>query len=113
MRLSEQLADAMVDAGVAERVPLYHGQYVVVRTPDGNRVADGWVVDLDEDRGLVRIHDLSAGTDRHFDVDMTRYVLWIRSDDPAGWSDGRAIDLFVNQPGKDEGPKPGRAASDV
>lgn len=72
MRLSEQLADAV------ERVGIYVGQLVVVLTRDGEKVGEGTVEGVDVERGLVRIRDLSSGTDIQFDVDTSLYDLWIQ-----------------------------------
>lgn len=98
MRLSEQLANAMVDAGHAEEVVIFPGQLVVVRSVDGDYIGQGFVEDVDEERGLVRVRDNVAGTDVQYDVDTSRYTLWVKPPmafmtDPTApkWS----IDMFV------------------
>lgn len=107
MRLSEQLADAMVDAGHAERVQVFSGQYVVVRTPEGVRVAEGFVDDIDAGRGLVRLRDVSSGTDRSFDVNTEKYVLWIKSNDPMGRDSAeKSVDEFARE--KNQGKATGQ-----
>ncbi len=96
--LSEQLANAMADAGFAEKTVIYPGQLVVVRTIEGDYIGEGFVEDVDDERQMVRVRDTASGTDIQLDVDTTRYVLWIKPGLPFGITQAvsrKAIDLFM------------------
>ncbi len=97
--LSEQLADAMTDAGYAERVTVFPGQFVVIRTVDGEYIGEGFVEDVDDERQLVRVRDTASGTDVQLDIDATRYVLWMKPT-VGGASQAMHVDLVKKAPPK-------------
>lgn len=85
--LSDQLAEAM-------KVPIAVGQYVVVRSAGGDRMVEGYVEDVDAERGIVRVRDTDQGSDATYFVDTSRYVLWVEP--PKDWAPGQVPqNLFV------------------
>ena len=74
MRLSEQLAEAIKP----ERVRLGVGQFVEVRTRDGDLVAQGSIQTLDPVTKVVTVMDRGSGSDLLVDVDPSRYDIWVQ-----------------------------------
>jgi hypothetical protein len=73
-----------VEREEGERVPLYLGQAVVVRTKAGERVIEGHIEEMLPETGVVRVRDRSAGTDVQVDLDPEVYDLWIKEVEPEG-----------------------------
>jgi hypothetical protein len=103
MKLSEELSDALTvpELDTAEKITIFIGTFVTVRTPDGEWIAEGTVEDIDPDRQLVRVRNTDSGTDFQVDVDVRLYNLWT---DPLPFDVDPAINpqnLFVraSQPG--------------
>lgn len=88
MRLSEQLANAM-------RITIFVGQYVTVKTESGDEVAQGYVDAVDPERNLVRVRDTDDGSDRNFDVDASRYQLWVKAPEGVQQLADKPQNLFV------------------
>ena len=88
MQLAEKLQKAM-------RVPIAVGQIVVVRNAEGEKVASGWVIDVDPATDVVRIKDDESGSDLQIDVDATRYQLWVRPPKGASVRYGQQQTLYV------------------
>jgi len=74
MTLSEELREA---AGAEKGVALYPGQYVIVRTKGGERVATGTIVYVDEAMHTVRVSSIGWQADQNLDVDVEKYDLWV------------------------------------
>jgi|LNFM01.1.fsa_nt_gb hypothetical protein len=75
MALSDQLKDAT-------KTMIRIGQYVVVRTKSGEPVAEGYVEAVDADREIVVVKDMFSGSEVTFNVDTSRYDLWLRPEVP-------------------------------
>jgi hypothetical protein len=78
MKLSEQLANAT-------KIAIAPGQRVVVVAEDGSRVVEGFVIDVDPERGLVRVQcqstNYGVGNVINVDVDTTKYTLLVHPPD--------------------------------
>lgn len=74
MRVSEQLAEAIKP----ERVRLGVGQFVEVRTREGDLVIQGVIQSLDPVTKIVRVVDRGSGSDLQVDVDPSRYDIWVQ-----------------------------------
>lgn len=75
MALSDQLKDAT-------KTTIRVGQYVIVKTKDREPVAEGYVDAVDAERGIVIVKDLFSGSDVTFNVDTSKYDLWLRPEVP-------------------------------
>jgi len=87
--LAEQLDRAMQEpesetSEDTERVRLGIGQFVEVRTREGELVITGTIKELSPLTRTVRIADTGSGSDVQIDVDPQLYDIWVKDWDVVG-----------------------------
>jgi hypothetical protein len=70
--------------GDVEPVPLQLGANVIIRTKDGQKVAEGFIEDVMFETRVVRVRDQGSGGDVQIDVDPDRYTIEVLTTDVLG-----------------------------
>jgi hypothetical protein len=94
MLLAEALADAIGEP-VVRKISLAVGQWVVVRTPTGDRVGAGFIEAIYPDSKTVLVRNVDSGTDLNVVVDPNQYDLWV---EPVPADYGTIRNVYMRHP---------------
>lgn len=72
---------ALLEQAVRAKVVLAIGQRVIVRTKKGADVTRGIIRNIHPELGVIRVQDLSGGSDLQVDVGTKNYDFFVQTDD--------------------------------